>query len=162
MSDQGQEKQAAPRVSDEQWLALNQGVIAEYRANDGVCSGLFEGNPMILLTTVGARSGQRRTSPLTYTTTPASDGDGIVVIASRAGDDVHPAWYHNLVANPEVEVELEADRFTAVARVASEPERTRLFDERIAVMPRFGDYVEQTDRTIPVVVLDRTSGTGEG
>lgn len=143
---------ASPRLTDEQWLGLNTGVIAEFRANGGRCGGRWEGNPMILLTTVGARSGQARTSPLTYTT----DGDRLVVIASRAGDDRHPDWYHNLVANPAVTVELGTERFEANAVVAEEPERTRLLDARVEVMPRFGDYVDQTDRTIPVVVLERT------
>ncbi len=142
-----------PRITDEQWLNLNEGVIAEFRANGGRCGGRWEGNPMVLLTTTGARSGEPRTSPLTYT----SDGDDLVVIASRAGDDRHPDWYHNLVANPDVVVELGAERFEATASVAPEPERTRLLDARVAEMPRFGDYVDQTDRTIPVVVLTRRS-----
>jgi deazaflavin-dependent oxidoreductase (nitroreductase family) len=138
-------------MTDDQWLSLNQGVIAEFRANGGRCGGRWEGNPMILLTTVGARSGQERVSPLTYTT----DGDRLVLIASKAGAPSHPAWYHNLVANPDVTVELGAERFAARARVADEPERTRLFDERVAAMPRFGGYAELTDRTIPVVVVER-------
>ena len=140
-----------PKITDEQWLSLNDGVIAEFRANGGQCGGRWEGNPMVLLTTTGARSGQARTSPLTYTT----DGDRLVLIASRAGDDRHPAWYHNLVANPEVTIELGAERFPARALVADEPERSRLLDARIAEMPRFGEYVEMTDRTIPVVVIER-------
>ncbi|MEL6985163.1 MAG: nitroreductase family deazaflavin-dependent oxidoreductase [Actinomycetota bacterium] len=143
---------ASPRITDEQWLGLNRGVIEEFRANGGQCGGRWEGNPMILLTTTGARSGQPRTSPLTYTT----DGDRVVVIASRAGDDRHPDWYHNLVADPAVTVELGTETFSATAVVADEPERSRLLDARVAVMPRFGEYVTQTDRTIPVVVLERT------
>lgn len=142
----------SPSMTDEQWLALNDGVIAEFRANGGRCGGRWEGNPMILLTTTGARTGQERVSPITYTT----DGDDLVVIASKAGAPHHPAWYHNLVANPEVVVELGAERYAARARVAEEPERTRLFDARIAVMPRFGDYMGMTDRTIPVVVIERS------
>jgi deazaflavin-dependent oxidoreductase (nitroreductase family) len=133
-------------------LDLNRGVIDEFRANGGECGGRWEGNPMVLLTTTGARSGKERTSPLTYTT----DGDRLVLIASRAGDDRHPDWYHNLVANPEVTIEVGTERFAARARVAGEPERTRLLDARIAQMPRFGNYVEMTDRTIPVVVIERT------
>lgn len=150
-----------PRMTDQQWLNLNDGVIAEFRANGGKCGGRWEGNPMILLTTVGAKSGLERTSPLTYTLDPAeTDGPGgtedrIVLIASRAGDDRHPDWYHNLVANPEVVIEFGSERFAATATVVDEPERTRLFDARIAAMPRFGDYVDQTDRTIPVVVIER-------
>lgn len=140
------------RTTDEQWLALNGSVIPEFRANGGRCGGRWEGNPMVLLTTTGARTGQARTSPLTYT----MDGDRIVLVASRAGDDRHPDWYHNLVANPEVVIEIGTERFEATATVAEEPERTRLLDARIAAMPRFGDYVAQTDRVIPVVVVERT------
>ncbi|MGB5758437.1 MAG: nitroreductase family deazaflavin-dependent oxidoreductase [Acidimicrobiales bacterium] len=140
-----------PKLTDDQWLRLNRGVIPEFRANGGHCGGRWEGNPMVLLTTIGARSGLERTSPLTYTT----DGVRIVLIASRAGDDRHPDWYHNLVANPNVVIEVGTDRFEAIATVADEPERTRLLEERIAVMPRFGNYLEQTDRTIPVVIIDR-------
>lgn len=153
-ADAANEKPPAPQISDEQWLALNDGVIAEYRENDGSVGGRWDGNPMILLTTIGARSGQERTSPLTYTV-DSKDNDRLVIIASRAGDDRHPDWYHNLVANSEVTVELGSERFQATATVAAEPDRTRLFDERIAVMPRFGDYLQATDRTIPVVVLER-------
>ncbi len=137
--------------TDEQWLALNERVIAEFRANGGQCGGPFAGNPMVLLTTIGARTGLPRTSPVTSTT----DGDRIVLIASKAGAEHHPAWYHNLVANPTVTVEVGTERFTARARVAEEPERSRLYAARVAVMARFGAYQEQTDRTIPVVVIER-------
>lgn len=151
------------RMTDDQWLELNGGVIEEFRSGHGHCGGRWQGNPMLLLTTIGARSGRERTSPLTYTR-PADDPAALVLIASKAGADLHPAWFHNLVANPSVIVEIargapgEAagiERYRAIARIAEEPERSRLFDERIAVMPRFGDYVTQTDRTIPVVVVDR-------
>lgn len=138
--------------SDKEWLAMNEAVIAEYRANDGVCGGRWEGNPMVLLTTTGAKSGQQRVSPLTYTT---DEKDNIVLIASRAGDSRHPGWYYNLDANPQVVIELGAERFEATARTAEEPERTRLFEERIALMPRFGEYLNKTDRIIPVVVIER-------
>ncbi len=143
---------ADPETID--WLGLNGGVIDEFRNNGGECGGRFEGNPMILLTTIGAKSGLERTSPLTYT----MDGDRIVVIASRAGSDRHPDWYINLVAHRDVTVELGDESFAAVASIADEPERTRLFDERIAVMPRFGEYLQATNRVIPVVVLERADG----
>ena len=147
-------------MTDEQWLDLNEGVIAEFRAGGGRCGGRWEGNPMVLLTTTGAKSGAERVSPLTYTRSPEGH---IVLIASRAGDSRHPAWYHNLVANPDVAIEIAAgesaddgvERYEARARVADEPERTALFDARIAVMPRFGEYMKMTDRTIPVVVVER-------
>lgn len=139
--------------SDAEWLAMNEAVIAEFRANDGKCGGRWEGNPMVLLTTTGAKSGQERVSPLTYTT---DSDNNIVLIASRAGDSRHPGWYHNLDANPSVVIELGSERFEATARTAEEPERTQLFDERIAVMPRFGEYLNMTTRTIPVVVIERS------
>lgn len=142
--------------NDFDWLGFNSSVIDEFRANAGQVGGRWEGNPMILLTTVGARSGRERISPLTYT----MDGERIVVIASRAGADRHPDWFHNLVVNPDVTVELGEERFGARASIAAGEERQRILDERIAVMPRFGDYVEMTDREIPVVVLDRISNPG--
>jgi deazaflavin-dependent oxidoreductase (nitroreductase family) len=146
-------------LSDREWLEFNEGVIAEFRANDGRCGGRFEGNPMVLLTTTGARTGLARTSPITYTT----DGDRIVLIASKAGGPSHPAWYHNLVADPEVTVEVGTERWRGRASVAAEPERSRLYAERVAVMPRFAGYREATTREIPVVVIERLGeGPGEG
>lgn len=109
---------------------------------------------MVLLTTTGARSGQPRTSPVTYTTDGA---DRWVLIASKAGAPHHPAWYHNLVANPEVTLEVGSERFAARAYVASGAERGRLYGERVAGMPRFGKYQTMTDREIPVVVVERAS-----
>ena len=137
--------------SDDQWLEFNEAIIEEFRANGGKCGGRFEGNPMILMTTTGARSGRRTATPITYTT----DGEDLVVIASKAGSDSHPAWYHNLVANPDVTVEVGSETFEARAVPAEEPERTRLFDQQVAQMPRFGGYQEKTDRVIPVVVITR-------
>jgi len=141
----------SPRLTDEQWLAMNHDVIAEFRANGGHCGGRWEGNPMVLLTTTGARSGQERVSPLTYTV----DGDRIMLVASRAGDSRHPDWFHNLVAHPTVRVEIGDQTFVGEAMVVAEPERTRLLDARVAEMPRFGDYLAMTNRAIPVVVVER-------
>src|SRR5690242_2265758 len=97
---------------------FNQKVIAEFRANGGKVGPPFEGAPMLLLTTTGAKSGQQRTTPLVHT----MDGDRLVVIASKAGAPNHPAWYHNLVANPTVTVEKGTERFQARARVAGDEE----------------------------------------
>lgn len=137
------------------WLAFNPPVIEEFRTTKGQPGGRFAGNPMILLTTKGARSGRELISPLTY----HLDGDridgGIVVIASAAGAPKSPAWYHNLVAHPDVVIELGEEQFAARAKAAIEPERTRLFQDRILLMPRFGEYQQKTTRTIPVVVLRR-------
>lgn len=130
---------------------FNAKVIEEYRANAGVVSG-WDNVPLLLLTTTGAKSGVRRTTPLAYT----RDGDRLVIIASYAGAPKHPAWYHNLVANPEVTVELGADRFDARADVADDDERDRLYRAQAEAMPNFAEYQEKTTRQIPVVTLSRT------
>ena len=130
---------------------FNQKLIAEYRANGGKVNGRFAGAPLLLLTTTGARSGQPRTAPLAYTT----DGDRLVVIASKGGAPTNPDWFHNLLANPEVTVELGAERFPARAVVPDGEERDRLFDQMAGQMPGFADYQRRTTRRIPVVVLER-------
>ena len=134
------------------WKQQNVAVIAEFRANDGVVGGRYAGRPMMLLTTTGAKSGVERVTPLNY----SADGDRIVVIASRGGAPTHPDWYRNLVANPEVTVEVGTEKYRARARTAEEPERTRLFDQQAALMPFFDGYRKQvTAREIPVVVFER-------
>lgn len=134
------------------WLERNQRVIKEYRATGGKVSGGLADRPLLLLTTTGAKSGKPFTTPLNY----SRDGERLVLIASRGGTPRHPDWYHNLVANPEVTIELDAEKFQARASTAQEPERTRLFDQQAAIMPFFDDYRKQvTAREIPVVVLER-------
>jgi deazaflavin-dependent oxidoreductase (nitroreductase family) len=133
--------------------SFNEGVIEEFRANDGKVTGPFAGAPLLLLTTTGAKSGERRTTPIVHTT----DGDRYVVIASYGGAPKHPAWYHNLVAHPEVTVELPGETFSARARTAEGEERDRLFAAQAALMPTFNDYQAKTDRQLPVVVLERTA-----
>jgi deazaflavin-dependent oxidoreductase (nitroreductase family) len=133
------------------YQAFNQALIAEFRANRGKVSGQFAGRPLLLLSTVGARSGQTRTSPLAYTI----DGEHYVIIASKGGAPTHPDWYHNLVANPMVTVEVGTEQFQARATVAAGKERTRLFDQMAAQMPGFAEYQRKIERQIPVVVLER-------
>ncbi|MCB0981863.1 MAG: nitroreductase family deazaflavin-dependent oxidoreductase [Acidimicrobiaceae bacterium] len=130
---------------------FNRGVIAEFRANAGKVGGPFEGAPMILLTHTGAKSGKEYTTPLVY----SRDGDAVVIIASKAGAPDDPQWFRNLVANPDVTVEIGTDRFAARARVAEGAERDRLYDAQAALMPNFKEYADKTTRRIPVVVLDR-------
>jgi deazaflavin-dependent oxidoreductase (nitroreductase family) len=130
---------------------FNKKVIDEFRANGGKVGKPFEGSPMILVTHKGAKSGVERTTPLVYT----RDGDRYVIIASKAGAPSHPAWYHNLVANPDVTVEVGTDKFPARATVVTGEERQRLYDEQAALMPNFKEYQEKTAREIPVVVLAR-------
>ena len=131
---------------------FNQGVIEEFRANDGKVGGGFAGAPMVLLTTTGAKSGETRVNPLVALV----DGDDLYVFASKAGAPTSPAWYHNLVANPQVEVEFGNERFSATAvPITSGPERDRLYAAQVAVQPGFADYEKATTRVIPVVELRR-------
>jgi deazaflavin-dependent oxidoreductase (nitroreductase family) len=130
---------------------FNQAIIAEFRANGGRVGGRFAGRPLLLLTTVGARSGRERVIPLAY----SADGERLVVMASKGGAPSNPDWYHNLVANPDVTVERGGERFRARATVTEGAERERLFAQMAAQMPGFAAYQEQTSRRIPVIVLDR-------
>lgn len=131
--------------------AWNAGIISEFRANGGKVGGQFEGAPLLLLHTTGARSGTVRINPLAY----SHDGERMVVIASKAGAPSNPDWYYNVLANPTVTVEVGTEQFQARAIVPEEPERTRLFDQMAAQMPGFAEYQRNTTRTIPVVVLER-------
>ena len=126
-------------------------VIAEFRANNGKMSGMFEGWTLAVLTTVGAKSGLRRESILGYL---EFDGKGIVV-ASSNGADKHPAWYHNIRKNPIVTVETGSDTYQAIAAIPPAQERDKLFDRVIAEAPGYADHQAKTTREIPVVVLHR-------
>ena len=131
---------------------FNTQIIEEFRAHGGKVGGPFEGAPMVLLTTVGAKSGAQRTTPLVY----LPDGERVVVFASKAGAPTNPAWFHNLVANPNVIVEVGDQRYGATATVVDGDERDRLYAEQVKRMPGFADYaVKAGNRVIPVVALDR-------
>ncbi|MFN8411016.1 MAG: nitroreductase family deazaflavin-dependent oxidoreductase [Anaerolineales bacterium] len=130
----------------------NKKIIAEFRANGGKVGGNFEGRTLLLLHTIGAKSGHERVNPVAYT----KDGDRMVIIASKGGAPTHPDWYYNIVANPEFTVEVGTETFKVQAAVAEEPERTRLYDQMATIMPGFADYKTKTTRKIPVVVLTRT------
>ena len=127
----------------------NSKIIAEFRANAGKVGGHFEGAPLLLLHTTGAKSGQERVNPLAY----VREDERLVVVASKGGAPNNPDWYYNLLANPRVSVELGTEQFEAEAAVAAEPERTRLYSEMVKVRPGFADYLQKTTRQIPVVVL---------
>ena len=127
----------------------NSGIIAEFRANGGKVGGRWAGRTLLLLHTTGAKSGQRRVNPLAYT----RDGDRLVVIASKGGAPTNPDWYYNMLANPLVTVEVGTEQFQARATVAAEPERTRLYDQMVKVMPGFAEYQRKTTRRIPVITL---------
>ncbi|WP_067821055.1 nitroreductase family deazaflavin-dependent oxidoreductase [Nocardia inohanensis] len=131
---------------------FNAGVIAEFRANGGKVGGVFAGRDnMMLMTTVGAKSGREVTNPLVF----VRDGDRIVLIASNGGADKHPAWYHNLRANPEFEVEIGDEKYRAKAELVTGPERDALYARMVEVMPQFADYEANTTRVIPVFVAYR-------
>ncbi|HTD49830.1 MAG TPA: nitroreductase family deazaflavin-dependent oxidoreductase [Acidimicrobiia bacterium] len=130
---------------------FNRSVIDEFRSNDGKLSGPMEGAPLLLLTTTGAKSGRKHTMPVAY----LRDGDRIVVFGSKAGAPTHPAWYHNLIANPTVTVELPGEQFEARAVVTDGEERERLFARQKSAMPGFADYERKTTRVIPVIALER-------
>jgi deazaflavin-dependent oxidoreductase (nitroreductase family) len=130
---------------------FNTAIIDEFRANAGKVGGNFEGAPMVLVTTTGAKSGQPRIAPLVY----LPDGDRIIIFASKAGAPTNPDWYHNLKANPQVTVEVGSDTYEATATEITGAERDRLFAAQVAVMPGFQTYADGTSRIIPVVALDR-------
>jgi deazaflavin-dependent oxidoreductase (nitroreductase family) len=138
---------ADPRAMDE----LNQAVISEFRANQGRVSGPIEGMPILLLTMTGTKTGRTLTRPLCY----SRDGDRIVIIASYGGAPRNPPWYHNLLGNPVVTVEVGAEKFKARATQTSGAERQRLFDAQARLMPFFSDYQKKTKRQIPVLTLTR-------
>ncbi len=127
----------------------NKAVIEEFRANAGKVGGMFAGKTLLLLHTVGAKSGKERINPVACVT----DGDRYVIIASKGGAPTNPHWYHNILAHPKVTVEVGTDQFQVSAAVATEPERTRLYQKMVAVMPGFADYEQKTTRVIPVIIL---------
>lgn len=127
----------------------NQKIIDEFRANDGVVGGHFEGKTLLLLHTTGAKSGKERVNPVAY----VRDGKRYIVIASKGGAPDNPDWYYNILAHPRLTVEVETETFDVEAKVTEEPERTRLYNKMVAMMPGFDDYRRKTDREIPVIKL---------
>ena len=132
----------------------NRRVIEEFRANVGIVGGPYEGMPLLLLTTTGARSGRRHTTPLAY----LEDGGRLVVFASSGGAPTNPDWYHNIRARPTATVEVGAESFDVSATVATGEERDRLFAAQAARRPQLADYQARSARSFPVVVLERRDG----
>jgi len=132
----------------------NRQTIEEFRANGGKVGGMWEGKPLLLLTTTGAKSGQRRTNPTMY----LRDGDRLLVFASRGGTPTNPDWYYNLLAHPEVTVEVGAETYAATATVLSGEERDRLYAKQAGLYPQFAEYQAKTTRQIPVIALERREG----
>lgn len=127
--------------------------IDRYLATDGAEGHIWRGVPTLLLTTTGRRTGTRRRTALIY----GEDGDRYVVVASRGGAPEHPAWYRNLSANPEVDVQVGAEKLTARARTATADEKPALWQRMARIWPDYDEYQTKTDREIPVVVLEPTS-----
>lgn len=130
---------------------FNNQIIEEFRANGGQLGGNFAGAPVLLLRSIGAKSGQERVHPMVF----RALGDSWAVFASKAGAPSNPAWYHNLVANPDASIEIGTDLVAVRARVAEGEERDTIWEAQKEAMPGFADYERQTTRAIPVVILER-------
>jgi deazaflavin-dependent oxidoreductase (nitroreductase family) len=131
--------------------AYNRKLIAEFRENRGRSDGPMAGRPLLLLTTTGARSAQQRTTPLMY----VRHGERLLIIASNAGAPKHPDWYRNLVAHPDVVVEVGADTYEASAVVLEGAERQQLWDSIVRQYPFFTEHQAKIARQIPIVALER-------
>jgi len=145
-------------LADRSWPVLRRlmGVhTLVYRASGGLVGHRIPGGPsMLLLDHVGAKSGTRRTSPLLY----IEDGDDVVLVASKGGYPKHPAWFHNLRANPDTTVQVGSERRAVHARIAGPGERERLWPKAVAAYPGYRDYEKRTDREIPLVILEPRAG----
>jgi deazaflavin-dependent oxidoreductase (nitroreductase family) len=129
------------------WVAQH---IKEYVESDGAKGHEWQGITTLLLTTRGRKSGKLRRSALIY----GRDGESYVIVGSTGGAPTHPSWYLNLIANPEVTVQVGAEKFTARARTASGSERQRLWLKMAAIFPNYDAYQAKTEREIPIVILD--------
>ncbi len=132
---------------------FNSKIIEEFRANGGKVGGPFEGAPVLLLHTTGAKSGEERVNPMMY----QRIGDGFAVFASKAGAPRNPDWYHNLVANPRVKAEVGTETIELTARVADDETRRPIWEAWKKANPGFADYEKRTTRQIPVVLLERVA-----
>lgn len=129
----------------------NTQIIEEFRSNGGKVGGPFEGAPLLLLTTIGARSGMARTTPVMY----LPDKDRLIIFATKAGASTNPDWYHNLVAHPKATVEVGTETFDVTAVEVTGEERDQLYARQAALFPGFADYEAKTTRRIPVIALRR-------
>ncbi len=141
----------SPRIFDDRLRRLEKNLIADIRANGRPTSGYFEGRPVMVLTTTGAKSGEPRTVVVSF----SRDGDDYVVVGSKSGEPEDPAWFTNLVANPVVTVESDGQTFQARATVAEGADRDALWDRHVAEHPQFAGYPAKTDRIIPIARLKR-------
>jgi deazaflavin-dependent oxidoreductase (nitroreductase family) len=130
---------------------FNKNIVEEFRTNAGVVGGPFEGRPLLLLHTTGAKSGQPRLAPLAY-----FEVDGkLIIIGSKAGADTNPDWVHNLRANPQAHIEIGTDAYDVIAREFSREERDEAYPKVVAEAPGFGEYQSKTSRVIPLFELSR-------
>jgi len=132
-------------------MLFGQEHVERYQATDGEEGHDWQGTHTLLLTTTGRKSGQQRTTPLIYDPV----GDAYAIVASKGGADEPPAWYLNLQADPTVEVQVKADKFTAMARTASDEERSAIWPQMVEQWPAYNEYQASTDRKIPIVLLER-------
>jgi deazaflavin-dependent oxidoreductase (nitroreductase family) len=128
----------------------NRRTIEEFRANKGRVGGMWEGRPLLLLTTIGAKSGQRRTNPVMY----LREGEHLYIFASKGGAPTHPDWYHNLLAHPAVTIELGNEKFNAIAKPVTGEARDQIYARWAGRYPQFHEYQEKTTRKIPVIELE--------
>jgi len=138
-------------MSENETTKFNKKIIDEFRANKGIVGAPFAEIPLLLLGTIGAKSGKSRLNPLAYN----KEGKDIIVVASMAGANQNPPWFYNLKANPIVNVEIDEDNFQAVAKITEEPNRTDFYNRIEEKMPMFADYKKKTNRIIPVILLER-------
>ena len=139
-------------MNEHEWMAYNRQVIEEFRAHGGEVQGW---PPLILLTTKGARSNQTRIYPLMA----VPDGDHYIAVASSGGAPKNPQWYHNLLAYPDVTVEVEKETFQATARLLTGKQREEAFAKAVAVFAPYGEYQKKTTRKIPVFLIERQAST---
>ena len=132
--------------------AWTRNLIADMREHGGrPSSGPMAGKPLIVLTSIGAKSGEPRTAIVTY----HKDGDRWAIAASKGGDPKDPQWFHNLEAHPDVTIEVDNEKVPVHAVVTSGAERDRLWNDHVAALPEFGEYPKKTDRVIPMILLER-------
>jgi deazaflavin-dependent oxidoreductase (nitroreductase family) len=130
----------------------NESIMADFRAHGGqITEGRLKGAAVLLMTSIGARSGLPRIAPVAY----HRDGSSYVIVGSNSGRDDQPTWLENIRRNPVVTVEVDNEKFQARARITEGTERRRLLDARIAAIPQFGEYEKMTTRELPVIRLDR-------
>lgn len=143
---------AEPNFNFNDW---NRQIIEEFRTHGGKVGGAFEGVTLLLLTTTGAKSGQKRINPLTC----LLDGERLFIFAAKGGSPTNPDWYHNLVAHPQVTVELGTEQFEATAVLIEGEERDQIYAKETQVHSGAADYEKKTTRKIPVVELVRRNGS---